>query len=706
MLSRMKLGGKIFAAFAVALALSLVQGAMSYRGVTQVSTHLDRIANQKVPSIEALGAITAEMNQVMRRVNALFVFKATGGFAAEQRSILQASWRALEDAGRKWKGVPHSNKALSMYATWQSVVARWRAEVDRIGELSEERDRLVAARGASSPEVLAVEAKMFGAWDSARKLVIEAQKPIDGIQELTNSHAVEERKAAEDAVASAVLLQAVLVALIAALLVGVALVLSRFTAGIVSVLTREAARLTTAVQAGNLSVRGDAAAVNFEFRGIVEGMNATMEAFKKPIETTASYVDRISKGDLPPKITEAYLGDFNAIKENLNTCIGALQSLLDDARMLANAAAEGRLSERADVTRHQGDYRRVLEGVHGMLDANVAPMKETVSVLSGVAARDLSLRMTGSYLGAFDQMKVTVNAAADALHGALSQVSQAVGEVSSAAGQIASASQSVASGASEQASSLEETSSQLESLAAATKGAAANAAQANALTHTAHKAAEAGGASMERMSGAMSKVKAAAESTSAIIKDINEIAFQTNLLALNAAVEAARAGEAGRGFAVVAEEVRSLALRAKEAATKTEELIRESVRQAGEGEATALEVGTKLSEITSAISGVAGIVEEISASSKEQAGGLAQITTAVGQMDQVTQQNAASSEEASSAAAELAGQSEALAAMVRTFRLEEGPRLGAAPSPQSPGMSSKPPMAHLSSRRRAPQARA
>jgi methyl-accepting chemotaxis protein len=82
---------------------------------------------------------------------------------------------------------------------------------------------------------------------------------------------------------------------------------------------------------------------------------------------------------------------------------------------------------------------------------------------------------------------------------------------------------------------------------------------------------------MEQMSGATSKIRASAESTSQIINDINEIAFQMNLLALNAAVEAARAGEAGRGFAVVAEEVRSLALRSKEAANKTEALIRESV---------------------------------------------------------------------------------------------------------------------------------
>ena len=111
---------------------------------------------------------------------------------------------------------------------------------------------------------------------------------------------------------------------------------------------------------------------------------------------------------------------------------------------------------------------------------------------------------------------------------------------------------------------------------------------------------------MAEMGGAMDKIRASAEGTSQIIKDINEIAFQTNLLALNAAVEAARAGEAGRGFAVVAEEVRSLALRSKEAANKTEALIQESVRQTGEGASTAKLVGEKLTEI----SGIVGKVSD------------------------------------------------------------------------------------------------
>ena len=81
----------------------------------------------------------------------------------------------------------------------------------------------------------------------------------------------------------------------------------------------------------------------------------------------------------------------------------------------------------------------------------------------------------------------------------------------------------------------------------------------------------------------MGGLKTTADQTEAIVSSINQIATQTNLLALNAAVEAARAGEAGAGFSVVAEEVRNLALRCAEAASKANELIDQSRRATDEG---------------------------------------------------------------------------------------------------------------------------
>src|SRR5208337_749105 len=121
----------------------------------------------------------------------------------------------------------------------------------------------------------------------------------------------------------------------------------------------DAALLTKAAVEGRLATRADATKHQGDFRKVVEGVNATLDAVIGPLNVSAEYVDRISKGDIPPKITETYKGDFNEIKNNLNTCIGNINALVIEAGLLEKAAVEGKLATRADATKHQGDYRKI-----------------------------------------------------------------------------------------------------------------------------------------------------------------------------------------------------------------------------------------------------------------------------------------------------------------------------------------------------------
>ncbi len=75
------------------------------------------------------------------------------------------------------------------------------------------------------------------------------------------------------------------------------------------------------------------------------GVNTLIDAFVSPINVTAKYVEQISRGDYPEKITEEYKGDFSKIRNNLNTLIengfGAVR--------VAEKIADGELAVDVDI---------------------------------------------------------------------------------------------------------------------------------------------------------------------------------------------------------------------------------------------------------------------------------------------------------------------------------------------------------------------
>jgi len=278
-------------------------------------------------------------------------------------------------------------------------------------------------------------------------------------------------------------------------------------------LQKELARLTEAANAGKLTERGQHDQFRGAYADIVRGVNAVLDAVITPLNFSAGYVERISKGDMPPQITDTYYGDFNLIKNNLNTLIVAMNEITAAAEEISN----GNLT--VDI-RERSPQDKLMQA----LGAMVGGLTRTVSDIRSIA-----------------------------------------GEVSAASQSISTASIQVSKGASSQAAAAEQASSSMEQMVSNIKQNADNAQQTDKIANKSAKDAQESGKSVLEAVAAMKEIANK-------ISIIEEIARQTNLLALNAAIEAARAGEHGKGFAVVAAEVRKLAERSQKAAGEINQL--------------------------------------------------------------------------------------------------------------------------------------
>jgi methyl-accepting chemotaxis protein len=427
----------------------------------------------------------------------------------------------------------------------------------------------------------------------------------------------------------------------------------------VNALVADANMLSVAAVEGKLATRADASKHQGDFARIVQGVNETLDAVIGPLNVAAGYVDRISNGDIPAKITDNYNGDFNLIKNNLNRAIDAVNALIADANLLSVAAIEGRLETRADADQHQGDFRRIVQGVNETLDAVIGPVNEVMRVLTAMEHGDMTLSITEEYRGQLRQLRDTVNNTVDKLAQTIGQVVRASEALGEATGEVNATAQSMSQGASEQAASVEETSSAMEQMSASVLQNAENAKVTDAMANKAAREAGEGGE-------AVTQTVAAMKTIANKIGIIDDIAYQTNLLALNAAIEAARAGEHGKGFAVVAAEVRKLAERSQVAAQEISELADSSV-------AMAEKAGRLLNEIVPSIAKTSDLVQEIASASEEQTSGVDQINNAMTQLNQITQQNASASEQLAATSEEMSGQSEQLQALMSFFTvLNEG----------------------------------
>lgn len=417
---------------------------------------------------------------------------------------------------------------------------------------------------------------------------------------------------------------------------------------------------------------------------------AVQQLQTRAVDTLNSALRRLAEGDLSqevtaelPTLSESGSDELASLSATVNAigtrlqdsmtshrlAMTTLRGMLGETDRVVRDVRGGNMSSEAQAGRYAGAYGELLQGFNDSQEAFRRPVEEALSVLERVAARDLTPRMRGQYVGDHARLATAVNHAVANVADALHEVDVAAQQIASAAHQVASGSETLANTASEQAASSEEITAAMHEQTGMTQRSAGNADEVAGIAQLVRDRVRAGTDTMRSLDDAMSRMSESAQRTARIVKTIDEIAFQTNLLALNAAVEAARAGDAGRGFAVVAGEVRELSLRAATAAKETAALIEETVASTLESTTLGERVRDQLGTIDAEVERVTSAVGAIATDSRQQRDAIAEVSRSVEHVGQLTQSAAANAEESASAAEELNAQAETMRTLVQRFQL-------------------------------------
>ncbi|GBC60847.1 methyl-accepting chemotaxis sensory transducer [Desulfonema ishimotonii] len=504
--------------------------------------------------------------------------------------------------------------------------------------------------------------------------------------------------------------------------------------GHISRVLKETDDLSRAIRQGRLDTRGNAETFSGTWRELVAGVNDVIDAFVTPINMTAETIDRIAKGDIPEKITEAYQGDFNTIRDNLNLLIeamnevtllaegiaegsldkevrerseadklvralnymkGRISDILREMHALIRAVREGSLNTRGNADEFSGTWKELVAGVNDLIDAFVTPINMTAAALERISEGDIPEKISESYQGDFDTIRNNLNLLIDAMN----DITHLAGEMSEGNLSIEIRERSAQD---KLMRALDLMIKKLNRVVADVKIAADNVGSGSQQMSAGAEEMSQGAA---EQASAAEEASASMEQMAANIRQNADNAAQTDKIALKSAGDA---GESGKAVAETVAAMREIArtisfireiagqtdllalnaaieaARAGEngrgfavVASEVRKLAERSKKAASEiGElsvssvALAEKTGDMLEHLVPDIRKTAELVQEISAASSEQDRGAEQVNKAIQQLDTVIQQNTSASEEMASTAEELAVQAGQLRSAVGFFRID------------------------------------
>ncbi|MCF3481404.1 HAMP domain-containing protein [Stenotrophomonas maltophilia] len=181
--------------------------------------------------------------------------------------------------------------------------------------------------------------------------------------------------------------------------------------------------LARAARAGDFSMRGDAAAFQYQFKTMVEHLNGMMASSQASIADVSDVLRAISHGDLTARMEGEYDGVFARMRDDANTTTAQLTGIVRGIQVAAdsiNNAAQELAAGNNDLSRRTEQQAANLEEAAASMEeltstvrqnAELARQADSEAHAAGAAVRETEQAMAqmASVMGEIDQSSARIS---------------------------------------------------------------------------------------------------------------------------------------------------------------------------------------------------------------------------------------------------------------------------------------------------------
>lgn len=134
------------------------------------------------------------------------------------------------------------------------------------------------------------------------------------------------------------------------------------------------------------------------------------------LDRSRELIEELASGNIDTHFESERTDEIGKLINAIGFVKHSIKLLIDDAKILSEAASSGKISTRADSAAHKGSFAKIIEGMNETLNGVAEPLSITADYIDRISKGDVPDKINIDFKGDFNEIKININQCIDSIN--------------------------------------------------------------------------------------------------------------------------------------------------------------------------------------------------------------------------------------------------------------------------------------------------